>query len=93
MASVCGHPAAYAGNPTRTLGENDMSYFDRFDICEAYFLALSHCHGGQWSREYARLCSMAAYFRPSPSLSVDTLNDNAREIYERACARMLGGDV
>ena len=70
-----------------------MTYFDRFDICEAYYLALSHCHGGQWSREYARLCCMADYFRPRPTLSVDSLSDNAREISERACARMLGGDV
>lgn len=70
-----------------------MTYFDRFDICEAYYLALSHCHGGQWSREYARLCCMADYFRPRPTLSVDTLSDNAREIYERACARMLGDDA
>lgn len=63
--------------------------FDRFDICEAYFLALSHCHGGQWSREYARLCHLQTYFKPSPLLSVETLNDNAREIYENACARFL----
>ena len=63
--------------------------FDRFDICEAYFLALSHCHGGQWSREYARLCRLMTYFKPSPLLSVETLNDNAREIYENACARFL----
>ena len=70
-----------------------MSYFDRFDICEAYYLALSHCHGGQWSREYARLCCMADYFRPRPTLTVDTLSDNAREIYERACARMLGDNA
>jgi len=68
-------------------------YFDRFDICEAYFLALSHCHGGQWSREYARLCKLMRYFRPAPSLSVDTLNDNARVIYDNACARMLSGAV
>jgi len=33
---------------------------------------------------------MAGYFRPSPMLSVDSLSDNAREIYEGACARMLG---
>jgi hypothetical protein len=66
-------------------------YFDRFDIVEAYYLALTHCHAGQWSREYARLCRMAGYFRPSPMLSVDSLSDNAREIYEGACARMLGG--
>jgi hypothetical protein len=30
-------------------------YFDRFDICEAYYLAFSHCHGGQWSKEYEAL--------------------------------------
>lgn len=65
-------------------------YFDRFDIVEAWYLALADCHGGQWSREYARLSRMSRYFRPSPMLSVDTLSDNAREIYERACARMLG---
>jgi len=64
-------------------------YFDRFDICEAYFLALSHCHGGQWSREYERLCRLMQYFKPSHMLSVETLNDNAREIYESACARFL----
>ncbi len=65
-------------------------YFDRFDICDAYYLALSHCHGGQWSREYARLSHMVTYYRPSPLLSVENLNENARAIYEGACARMLG---
>jgi hypothetical protein len=64
-------------------------YFDRFDICEAYYLALSHCHGGQWSREYARLCRLMKYFTPRSSLSVETLSDNALEIYENACERML----
>jgi hypothetical protein len=64
-------------------------YFDRFDICEAYYLAFSHCHAGQWSREYARLCSMLRYFKPSPALAVDTLTDNGRAIYDRACTRLL----
>jgi hypothetical protein len=64
-------------------------YFDRFDIAEAYYLALSHCHGGQWSREYARLCKLLRKFKPSPLLDVDTLTENGREIYEAACARML----
>lgn len=68
-------------------------YFDRFDICEAYFLALSHCHGGQWSREYARLCKLMAYFKPSPMLSIETLSDNGREIYDSACDRFLKGQV
>jgi hypothetical protein len=66
-------------------------YFDRFDICEAYFLALSHCHGGQWSREYARLCKLMSYFKPSPMLSIETLSDNGREIYNGACDRFLRG--
>lgn len=66
-------------------------YFDRFDICEAYFLALSHCHNGQWSKEYARLCKLMSYFKPSPMLSVETLNENAREIYENACNKLLKG--
>lgn len=66
-------------------------YFDRFDICEAYFLALSHCHGGKWSREYARLCKLMSYFKPSPMLSVDSLSDNAREIYDSVCDRLIAG--
>jgi hypothetical protein len=68
-------------------------YFDRFDICEAYFLALSHCHGGQWSREYARLCKLMSYFKPSPMLSIETLSDNGREIYDSACHRFLKGQA
>ncbi len=66
-----------------------MTYFDRFYICDAYYLALSHCHGGKWSREYKRLCQLQTYFKPSPMLSVENLNDNAREIYENACQQLL----
>lgn len=63
--------------------------FDRFDIAEAYYLALSHCHGGQTSPEYARLCHMGTYFKPSMALGVETLTDNGLEIYKRACERLL----
>ena len=63
-------------------------YFDRFDIVEAWYLALSEWHGGQWSDEYRRLSGMTRYFRPSPFLSVDSLTDNGREIYEAACAKL-----
>jgi hypothetical protein len=66
-----------------------MPYFDRFDIAEAWYLALAHCHGGQWSREYVRLSKLSRSFKPSPFLSVETLSENAREIYDNACARML----
>lgn len=64
-------------------------YFDRFDIVKAYYLAFSHCHGGQCSREYARLSKMLSYFKPSPMLSVDNLSDNAREIYDNVCSKLL----
>ena len=66
-------------------------YFNKFDICEAYYLALSDCHNGQRSPEYLRLCKMLKYFKPSPMLSVDRLNENAREIYENACNKFLKG--
>lgn len=64
-------------------------YFDRWDICEAWYLALTHCHGGQWSREYARLCRLERYFKPGACFNVGSLSENARAIYEAACARML----
>ena len=66
-----------------------MMYFDRFDIAEAYYLALTHCHGGQYSPTYARLCHMQKYFKPSMGLCVESLTDNGLEIYERACERLL----
>ena len=64
-------------------------YFDRYDICEAYFLALSDCHNGQNSAEYIRLCRLLTYFKPSCFLSVDSLTDNGLEIYERVCRALL----
>jgi hypothetical protein len=64
-------------------------YFDRFDIVEAYYLALSECHSGQWSREYARLCKIMRYFKPGHSLSSETLSENGREIYVNACIKLL----
>jgi hypothetical protein len=59
-----------------------MPEFNRFDIVEAWYLYLSDNHGGQWSPEYERLCSILEYFRPSPTLRYETLSDNAREIYD-----------
>jgi len=57
-------------------------YFDRFDICEAYYLYFCDYHGGQGSREYARLSRMTHYFKPRPSLSQpEDLSENGREIY------------
>ncbi len=64
-------------------------YFNRMDIVEAWYLALTDCHGGQSSPEYARLSRMGDYFKPSPMLSVDSLNENAFEIYDQAVSRLL----
>ena len=58
-------------------------YFDRFDIVQAYYTFYVNYHGGQASKDYARLCRIQKYFRPSPSFSgVDSLSDNGLMIYQ-----------
>jgi hypothetical protein len=67
-----------------------MSYYNKFDIVEAYYLAYTHCHNGQWSNEYARLCRIQKYFKPSYGLSFNSLSENAREIYINLTNKLLG---
>ena len=56
--------------------------FDRFDICEAYYLFFSQWHNGQTSIEYQRLSKMLGYFKPSPLLrSGRDLTPNGFNIY------------
>ncbi len=57
--------------------------FDRFDICEAYYLYFNNYHSGQWSDNYRRLCRMRRFFRPRHNLRVETLSENGRDIYHR----------
>jgi hypothetical protein len=64
--------------------------FDRMSIVTAWYLALSHCHSGQGSRSYARLCKIESYFRPSMWLSFESLSEDEVEIYNAACARIIG---
>lgn len=64
-------------------------YFNRFDIVEAWYLALLHCHGGQNSDSYARLNKLLHNFRPSPMLRVSHLTENGKEIYDNACNKLL----
>lgn len=59
-----------------------MAHFDRFDICEAYYLFACHYHGGQFTKEYAILGRLEKFFRPRPDLSIETLSENAQEIYQ-----------
>ena len=68
-------------------------YFDRFDIVEAWYLALSDCHAGQWSDSYARLCKLEKYYDPSPFLNKAMLSENGKIIYEEACRKILYNEL
>lgn len=66
-----------------------MPHFDKFDICEAYFLFASLYHGGQGSKEYfifTRLHRLG--FSPRPNLTVESLSENGREIFDGLVARI-----
>ncbi len=62
--------------------------WDRFDICEAYYMFATLYHSGQYSKTYeifGRLERMQ--FKPSVALSVDSLTDNGRLIYNNLVNR------
>jgi hypothetical protein len=57
-------------------------YFDRMDICEAWYLFAANYHEGQWSKTYQtfeRLDSLG--FKPSPMLRYESLSENGQAIY------------
>jgi len=60
-------------------------YFDRFDICAAYYWFASDYHSGQNSQFYkffARLNKLR--YRPSlMETSIDECSENAQEIYNK----------
>ena len=63
--------------------ENVM-YWDRFDICEAWYQYSVDWHGGQWTDDYAitgRLHNMG--FRPSMGQCLESLTDNGFAIYNQ----------
>ena len=69
-------------------------YFDRFDVCEAWYLFASANHGGQGSALYGVLSRLAMLdFNPRSSLAVDTLTDNARTIYDELVSRHNAGTL
>jgi len=58
------------------------TYFDRFDICEAWYLYASHCHSGQGSSLYAKFSQLHRIgFNPGPMLSIGSLTENGLAIY------------
>ncbi len=66
--------------------------FDRFDICEAYFVYAMLWHGGQFTKDYAIFGRLAKIgFRARPSLCDETdLEENAREIYDALVEKRQG---
>lgn len=71
------------------LGYESEPYFDRFDICEAYYLFASLYHSGQFSKEYrifGRLNRMGFNLGHS-GLSYERLSENARGIFIRLAAK------
>lgn len=58
-----------------------MSYFDRFDVCEAFWHFAAEYHGGQGSGEYAifgRLHRIG--YKPGPMADKRTMSENGRAI-------------
>lgn len=74
-----------------------MPNFDRFDICEAYACLEADYNVGGWLRERPsnqrrrEACAVQLHrmhFKPRPNLSTNTLEENAREIYDEAVIRL-----
>lgn len=57
--------------------------WDRFDICEAFYVYMTLYHDGQWGKLY-RLTGVFAkiQFHPHGNLDEDTLTENGRMIYD-----------
>jgi hypothetical protein len=64
-----------------------MPNFDRFDIAEAYYVFFMDHHEGQGSDKYRRLSKMSKYFKPRPNLKYETLEENAKMIYDLLAAK------
>ena len=76
-----------------------MSYFDRFDICEAYLAVEYDWNRDGWvperphrapgdGRESIDVQLSRIGFKPSALFSgYDSLSDNGKEIYDAACER------
>lgn len=64
--------------------------WDRFDICEAWYLFAVRWHEGQWSKTYeifGRLDRMG--FSPRHMTSPGELTENGQEIYLQLVRRRL----
>lgn len=57
--------------------ENAYIPFDRFAIVDAYYWYFTHYHNGMHSPEYARLCKMQRYYKPSSLASMPSSVESA----------------
>ena len=58
-------------------------HFDRFDVCEAYYLFGSLYHGGMGTKEYGYVSRVVELgFKPAPLLDAETLTENGRAIFD-----------
>jgi hypothetical protein len=65
-----------------------MPYFDRFDVCEGWYMFSVLWHGGAADPIYSivsRLTDMG--FKPSPMLDLTSLTENGMDIYRSLCER------
>lgn len=70
-------------------------YFDRFDICAAYYIFCSAYHAGQNSFLYQKLSQLCKIgYKPGLTTQSHSFeNDNQREIYRQLYKRYIIGDV
>lgn len=65
-------------------------YFDRFDICEAYYAFATDYHSGQRSPEYAILGRLQRMgYRPGfGGVTYTSLTENGKAIYNNLVAKL-----
>jgi len=63
-------------------GKVTMSQFNRFDICDAYYLFASHWHSGQFSETYRIFGRLHAIrYKPGMLLQLETAEPEVKAIY------------
>lgn len=69
--------------------------FDRWDICEAFYVFATNWHGGQWSPEYAIFGRLERLgFKPCLGIQergAEALTDNGKAIYDALVAGLESG--
>lgn len=69
-------------------------HFNRFDICNAYYVFASLYHGGQGSKEYrifGRLSKIG--YKPALDLCEDDLTENSKDIFNKLVSNFQDGTL